>query len=781
MNKFSYAPGIPGYGTKGTDGTPGLEGIATYFSSFDGLIDIATITGRIENNQNLFGSAVNIPGYPERTYQTGDYFIDKNSKVFKIDFNVSTLFSNTGGQLNTSGYFALNNTDDAGFVRMSNLYPTYALDNVYSLSIGDYTGGIYQAANMYNIAPLNFATIHYADVNPLNISSTASNYIPFMVFSSGPSYPGTADLDSFAIVKHKAQHLWRIGNVNGDPGTLRDVSLYLDFTEVKATKNFKVDGSSYFYRTYISGNVDFSGDLNFTGSKNHYISMPITLTTGPFDLSIYGQHIAATNSTIAGGAIEIKAGRGSNETGGSGAGRGGRLYLLGGAGGTESGIFGSGGAGGAIIIKAGAGGVYTGSFGNGGKGGDVSINAGDGDVASNVTTGGNVYINPGTGDTVGNVYIGSRGTTFLSNGLTASNAVIKFTNLPEKTTETYTIYVDQTTGALVQGPQNTSSSLEYFGGGIDGSVGISTVTVLTRDMYYDDISILAGGRLNTNGFKVYVRGTLDLTKASARGIHRDGSDGKTGTAAAGGTGGAGAPAVTALAQSVCGGGGAGGAGGRGADDGGAGTPMGSGSAGGTVALANGGQAGSGGKGGNGSGGSGADGGAPGLISYNRPFGRLDFILKDVSGATLITGGAGGGGGGGGVHGISVSSGGGGGAGGAGGGVMLIAARTIKVSSTTPAACITAAGGNGGNGGVKAGTGSGDGGGGGGGAGGWIVLIYESVSGTTGNAFITTAGGTGGTSPNGIDGSAGINGTIHMFNVTTPKLSVVTTGTVTTPI
>ena len=107
MNKFSYAPGIPGYGTKGTDGTPGLEGIATYFSSFDGLIDIAIITGRIENNQNLFGSAVNIPGYPERTYQAGDYFIDKNSKVFIVDFNTSALYTNTGGELNTSGYFSI--------------------------------------------------------------------------------------------------------------------------------------------------------------------------------------------------------------------------------------------------------------------------------------------------------------------------------------------------------------------------------------------------------------------------------------------------------------------------------------------------------------------------------------------------------------------------------------------------------------------------------------------------------------------------------------------------
>jgi len=50
-----------------------------------------------------------------------------------------------------------------------------------------------------------------------------------------------------------------------------------------------------------------------------------------------------------------------------------------------------------------------------------------------------------------------------------------------------------------------------YGGGQDGTVVVSTNTSLTRDMYYNNLTINSGIHLNTNGWKVFVKGTLTLT------------------------------------------------------------------------------------------------------------------------------------------------------------------------------------------------------------------------------------------------------------------------------
>ena len=49
-----------------------------------------------------------------------------------------------------------------------------------------------------------------------------------------------------------------------------------------------------------------------------------------------------------------------------------------------------------------------------------------------------------------------------------------------------------------------------FGTGLDGSVTIvnGATTYLTRDMYYSSLTVNSGGTLFTNGFRVFVQGTL---------------------------------------------------------------------------------------------------------------------------------------------------------------------------------------------------------------------------------------------------------------------------------
>lgn len=47
-----------------------------------------------------------------------------------------------------------------------------------------------------------------------------------------------------------------------------------------------------------------------------------------------------------------------------------------------------------------------------------------------------------------------------------------------------------------------------YGFGTDGNVVIASNTSLSRDMYYNNLTINIGSHLNTNGYKVFVRGTL---------------------------------------------------------------------------------------------------------------------------------------------------------------------------------------------------------------------------------------------------------------------------------
>jgi hypothetical protein len=56
---------------------------------------------------------------------------------------------------------------------------------------------------------------------------------------------------------------------------------------------------------------------------------------------------------------------------------------------------------------------------------------------------------------------------------------------------------------------------ELYGSGADGNVTISANTTITRDMYYNNLTIADGIHLNTAGYKVFVRNSLSLSSASA--------------------------------------------------------------------------------------------------------------------------------------------------------------------------------------------------------------------------------------------------------------------------
>ena len=79
-----------------------------------------------------------------------------------------------------------------------------------------------------------------------------------------------------------------------------------------------------------------------------------------------------------------------------------------------------------------------------------------------------------------------------------------------------------------------------YGSGMDGNVTISANTTLTRDMFYNNLTVNAGYTLDTAGFKVFVRNTLVMAPTSANQadtiIGRVGGVSTAGTLAAGGIG-----------------------------------------------------------------------------------------------------------------------------------------------------------------------------------------------------------------------------------------------------
>lgn len=263
----------------------------------------------------------------------------------------------------------------------------------------------------------------------------------------------------------------------------------------------------------------------------------------------------------------------------------------------------------------------------------------------------------------------------------------------------------------------------WTGDGSDGDVVIGAgTTTLTRDTYYNNLTIQNTGILNPAHYRVFVRNVLTINVGGLLAC----------------SGGAGAAAGAAGARAV----------------GAAGTLAGQSALGGSGAIAAGnageaqgagiqGFAGTGGAGGTGLGGVNA-GGAAGALTIQatnvqgnpRALIHMGNIVGGNS-ATRTSGGTGGGGGGG--NGAATGAGGGG-----GGGVIVVVARTIIN-----------------NGGIQVHGGAGgsasnaNAGGGGGGGGGLVVVTSHSYTGAAPTATAGAAGAGNGTGAAGAAGTAGL--------------------------
>lgn len=298
----------------------------------------------------------------------------------------------------------------------------------------------------------------------------------------------------------------------------------------------------------------------------------------------------------------------------------------------------------------------------------------------------------------------------------------------------------------------------FYGDGSDGNVTISGSVTLTRDMFYNNLTITTGAALDPAGYRIFVKGTLDLTSAPAAGISRTGANGSNAT------GSSGASAGSSNSGIHVGGGIGGGNGGSSTN-----TNGNQGSANTNPANMIGGLAGNGGKGGDSAAGTGGaqrtatdSGGNQWQTSFRR---WTDFLARAAS---IYNGGSGGPGGSGGAGSGSASNGGGGG-GGAGGGVLWISARTVTCAGAT-AASIQAKGGDGGNGRSSSTANAAGGGGGAGAGGGFIFFAYKTLTGSASNIFNATGGNGGnggngnGTGNGGDGGHGGDGGAILILNM-----------------
>ena len=264
----------------------------------------------------------------------------------------------------------------------------------------------------------------------------------------------------------------------------------------------------------------------------------------------------------------------------------------------------------------------------------------------------------------------------------------------------------------------------YFGDGSDGNVVVSGVVTLTRHMYYDTLTVQAGGDLQTNGWRVYCKTGLVWTggKISCNGENASGFS-------------PGGASITVGPHAR----GKGGAGGQGAVVGSASPGVGASTLSGT----------SGASGGSSTGGTIA-GGAAGDASVDAlgykipPFfvGSPGVANGMGNGAQNYAGSPGGGGGGGAAGPFN------GGGGGQGAGFIFIIAKTITISGAPTTEVI------GGNGAAASG---GNAGGGGGGCGGVAFAIYASLTGAF-PAVTATRGSAGAGVGTGTAGVQGYSGT-----------------------
>jgi len=269
-DKFKYAPGKPGFGSKGNNGTDGQPGLSMYFTDFDPITQSILINSKIENNQTLW-SANPPESLPSgRIYVTGDLFFDSDGKAYEINAETNT-FIYKFANLNMGGFFIpLGISSSEGYQRYfnSNIGQKYIIDQVYTQTSDiDYTQ---TPSFIYNIVPANFTRIEYTNVKP------AGTYNAFTTYTIGGE-----DNQALALVYDEDTATFRLGNVD-TVDNIRNTNLTFDVSLLSVTKQSGINTftlntpeGAILTNYEIAANSLF--DPNFTAQPTSFIGVKGTV------------------------------------------------------------------------------------------------------------------------------------------------------------------------------------------------------------------------------------------------------------------------------------------------------------------------------------------------------------------------------------------------------------------------------------------------------------------------------------------------------------------------
>src|SRR5271166_78869 len=100
------------------------------------------------------------------------------------------------------------------------------------------------------------------------------------------------------------------------------------------------------------------------------------------------------------------------------------------------------------------------------------------------------------------------------------------------------------------GPAQTQV-LEGYGDGSDGNLTVSSgITTLTRDMFWNNLTISGTGQINMAGYRIFVAGILDISAAGAGAIFANGGNGGNSASQTGGAVGATSVGITVGASAA---------------------------------------------------------------------------------------------------------------------------------------------------------------------------------------------------------------------------------------
>lgn len=280
MDKFKYAPGLPGFGTQGADGLTGAAGNSIYFTDLDLETDSVVVKNRITGNIVLWSSQSGVLTNG-KIYADGDIIVDKNGKVWEILLSAPNKYYDSGTVLNTSELFKKTEqlAGGIGFTRYSNDFDTgrYIIDNILSTDVPDYT--LYPENRIYGIDPENFARIEYSDMQ-LNYE----RFNPFTLFS-GAATLDNSDNYSIAIVRDVCSNDFRIGNLD-DNYNSRGVGIIFDVNRLLVSK----DSGNEFNSDTQDGAVLTNHEIAINNLVDPiFVRNPSTwrFIKGPTDVSIY--------------------------------------------------------------------------------------------------------------------------------------------------------------------------------------------------------------------------------------------------------------------------------------------------------------------------------------------------------------------------------------------------------------------------------------------------------------------------------------------------------------